>query len=157
LRNGFRKRRAAFCRAVSGGGFVEIGGSGFEQSRPHFGRAFDARKCGQIDEHAFDNRRLRQNRAEEPGGRPVFYKNRGEILNVKIVETIRMRLDIDPREADIGVLLREHIECGAVLAARPAPFRAQTRNEKRFAVIDALGDPFRVDVQIQRGHGGFLR
>ncbi|CAG9244496.1 hypothetical protein PCAR4_150056 [Paraburkholderia caribensis] len=134
-----------------------IADSGFQQRWTHFRRALDAGQRGQIDQHPLDNRCLRQDRSEETGGHAVFYKNCGEILNVKIVETVGVSLDIDPCEADIRMPFRERVERDAVLAAGPAPFRAQTRNEKRLAISDELSDPFRVGVQVQRGHGGFLR
>lgn len=69
-----------------------------------------ARHGGQVGQHALDDRRVRQHGAEEARRVGVLDQDRGEILDVEVVEAICMRLDVDPDEASIGVCIGKLVE-----------------------------------------------
>lgn len=101
----------------------------------------DAGHRGQIADHAFDDACVRQHRAEKAHGIRILDHDGREILDVEGLELIGMRFDVDPREADFGMRLRERLERGAVFAASAAPFGAQSGDQQDGGIGQAFGDP----------------
>ena len=111
------------------------------QRGPQFRRADHAGHGRQIRQHPLHNRRLWQNRAKKTCRYGVFDQDGREILDIEIVEAIRMGFDVDPCETDLRMLIRQPVEGLPIVTTRPAPFRAQAGDEQRVGFVDALGDP----------------